>query len=146
MKISALTTLAVALLISTSNLAAERAKKVSSVSSVSVTILKTAPRWLEIKASGTVPTGGWTSGSLSLIPTTVPPADGIYAFDFIATPPSGTVTQVVTPISVDPPHVWKGYPAGLKGVKVVSASNCMIALLPGVDTASVNSGTCSFSK
>jgi hypothetical protein len=121
-------------------------RKVMSVKSVSLTILKTGPRWLQIDSSGDVPTGGWKGGRLSAMMTMVPPADGLYAYNFVATPPTGIVNQMVSPIDVNPPDVWKGYPEKLKGVKIFSASNCMIALLPGVDSSSVKLGTCALSK
>lgn len=120
-------------------------KDVMSVDSAKLTVLKGGSAWVQIDATGKVRTGGWTHGRLSPMFINGAPKDGLYAFSFLAIPPTGTVTEQITSISVDPPHVWKGYPTALKGVKIVSASNCIIALMPNVDASSINPGSCKVS-
>jgi hypothetical protein len=51
----------------------------------------------------------------------VPPADGIYEYDFVAKPPAGVHTQVLTPITAH--AVRKDIPKELKGVRVIAATN-----------------------
>ena len=58
-----------------------------------------------------------------------PPPDGMYDFDFDATPPTGIVPQVLTPISAE--LVLTEIPKGMKGVKVHSKSNSKEAKLEG---------------
>ena len=86
------------------------------------------PNTVEVKANGTVSTGGWSKGFLSRVPTTVEPADGIYDFNFEATPPSGIVNQMITPISATPLK-WRPYPKGLKGVRIHAKENTVVAML-----------------
>jgi len=68
---------------------------------------------LTVGASGTVPTGDGRMGHLSPYIYIVPPADGIYSFSFLAQPPSGNATQLITPIDARP-YGWKNFPATLK--------------------------------
>jgi len=50
-----------------------------------------------------------------------PPSDGIYEYEFVATPPGGTVIQVLTPIKAH--TVRTSIPDDLKGIRVKAASN-----------------------
>src|SRR5438093_1292068 len=69
-------------------------KPVMKVNAASVMAMST-PRGLRICATGLVPTGGWTKPALDAVHYIVPPADGIYEFNFVATPPIGIVIQSV---------------------------------------------------
>jgi len=84
---------------------------------------------LEMQAAGSVPSAGYTkSGFLPRI-NAGPPKDGIYEVDVVADKPSGASAQVVTPIDVK--GAWSPYPADhLKGVKFISKTNSVTAMLP----------------
>jgi hypothetical protein len=87
------------------------------VDSVRCAINKSNPPQLVVTAYGNVPTGGWTGPTLEPRVYVAPPADGIWDYDFKATPPAGPATQVITPIEAT--HTWPDYsPATLKGVRI----------------------------
>ena len=54
---------------------------------------------VRVLAAGSAPTSGWADPEL--IDTPNPPRDGNVHLDFVATAPSGTVLQVITPISAE---------------------------------------------
>ncbi len=97
-------------------------KKVMDVTEVTLNIQKTNPPSLVISCHGIVNTGGWSHGKLVPFIYVMPPADGIYEFDFVANAPTGIVIQVVTPITAED-FVWEDFPAELKGVKVYASQN-----------------------
>lgn len=101
--------------------------KVFEVSEVELAILESFPPKLRIAARGTVPTAGWTNPRLEPFIFIQPPPDGIYEFEFVADPPEGPVSQVITP--VEAVYVWENIPDGLKGVRVHAAQNSKTALL-----------------
>jgi hypothetical protein len=102
-------------------------ESVQSVTQVSLDVLESFPPQLQITASGTVPTAGWTNPQL--LPRTYiqAPPDNIYDFDFVATPPKDTTAQVVMPIQAA--YVWQSLPSGLKGVRIHAATNEQVVLL-----------------
>jgi hypothetical protein len=58
-----------------------------------------------------------------------PPADGVYDVDVIGYRPQGPAAQVVTPVEVQ--GEWTNFPkARLKGVRFVSRTNNVVAMLP----------------
>jgi hypothetical protein len=66
------------------------------------------------------------------------PKDGVYEVDVVATKPDGAVAAAATPIQIE--HAWSGYPEGrLKGVKFISKSNEMVAMLPAAAPAKAGS-------
>ena len=109
------------------------AKTVPTILNVKCAILKSAPPQLTVTAEGEVPTGGWTSPRLNRRVYITAPADSIVEYDFIAIPPSGMATQVLTPISAE--DTWAEYPAqqivGVRiygeggGIKQVRLTECM---------------------
>lgn len=109
------------------------AKTVPTILNVKCAILKSAPPQLRVTAEGEVPTGGWTSPRLNRRVYITAPRDSIWEYDFIATPPSGMATQVMTPISAE--DTWAEYPAqdivGVRiygeggGIKQVRLTECM---------------------
>jgi hypothetical protein len=103
--------------------------KIYEIQDVQLSLLKTNPPKLRIVATGTVPTGAWSEPLLVPFVYIQAPPDGIYDFDFVATPPPpGTVvTQAITKISVE--HIVEGIPAGLKGVRIHSSRNAVFGLL-----------------
>ena len=83
---------------------------------------------VELRASGDASTPGWTLAQLTLEERRAP-IDGIYDFDFVASPPTNIMAQVITPISVGP-QAWRA-PKGLRGIRVHSKTNVVVAMLPG---------------
>ena len=102
-------------------------EKVLEVKEVELAVLESFPPKLRITAYGTVPTGGWTHPRLEPFIFIQPPPDGIYDFDFVADPPEGPATQVITPIGVV--HLWDPLPEGVTGVRIHAAQNSKTALL-----------------
>lgn len=104
-------------------------EKVLEVTEVRLAVLESFPPKLRITAMGTVRTGGWTNPRLEPFIFIQPPPDGIYDFDFVADPPVGPATQVITPIAVA--HLWDNLPRDVKGVRIHAAENSKKALLNG---------------
>ncbi len=71
---------------------------------------------LHVAALALAPTSGWSGAWLSPRYYVMPPADGVWEFDFQASPPGGIVLQVVTPIVA---HGWYACPEWAKKVKVI---------------------------
>lgn len=96
---------------------------VYSVSSVETVLQKSQPPILIIRADGKVPTGGWSQAELVPRVYVVPPADGIWDFDFVALPPApGTiVTQAFDDVCAT--YAWNDPPAYLRGVRVHARTN-----------------------
>ena len=86
------------------------------------------PPAISISAWGWVPTSGWSHPDLTPWIYIVPPADGILDLDFVATPPTGLVLQVITKISVTKVML---VPAWVIGVRVHSSTNAREALIAG---------------
>jgi hypothetical protein len=106
---------------------AAKSDKVMQVDRVAVYHIKTNPPQLKIEAEGKTNTGGWTNPRLVEHVYIVPPADGMWEYDFVATPPSGAATQVITPISAH--AVRRDIPKGMKGVRVHASKNSKEAKL-----------------
>lgn len=94
---------------------------VYSVENVELAILKSDPPQLSIRAKGTTRTGGWTNPELAEIIYVMPPADGIYEYEFKATPPGGSSTDALTPIEAE--TIRQSIPKELKGVRVKAETN-----------------------
>jgi hypothetical protein len=107
--------------------ASGKQEKVMQVDSVSVSFIKTNPPQLKIEATGKVNSGGWTKPELKERIHIVPPIDGMYEYDFVATPPSGPATQPILSISAE--TVRRDVPKGMKGVTVFAAKNSKQAKL-----------------
>lgn len=110
--------------------------RVMSVSTASISILKSRPPKLYVTADGKVPTLGWGKGLLLPWRYVVAPVDGIQDFDFVAPPPSGTVPTIVSPVhgeiegEVDVGTYW-GAGKPLQGVRVHARENSVEQLWPG---------------
>lgn len=93
--------------------------KVLEVTQLDVQVLESFPPQLRVSVFGTTPSPGWTNPQL--IPYTYVQAlpDGIYDFDFVATPPTGIVANVLSPIRLraDLPG------AGVNGIRVHASLN-----------------------
>jgi hypothetical protein len=98
-------------------------KLISEVTNVAVSFLESQPPIMVVQASGEVPTAGWTHAGLSRVVYVTPPEDGIQGYEFMATPPSGAVIQVVSPVeAVDR---WHDPAKWVKGVRVKAENNSM---------------------
>jgi hypothetical protein len=91
------------------------------------------PPIIAVSAEGWVPTSGWSHPDLTPWVYIVPPKDGILDLDFVATPPTGIVLQVLTKIGVARAFP---VPAWVLGVRVHSSTNQIAAPIAGVSPAS----------
>jgi hypothetical protein len=104
--------------------AAQAPEAVPTIVSIRCAINKSDPPQLVLDVGGEVPTGGWTDPLLNPRTYVTPPANGIWEYDFTAVRPTGTTTQVITPIAAS--HTWSDYPAAtLKGVRVYGVGTGM---------------------
>lgn len=76
---------------------------------------------LLVHASGGVATSGWSGIRLSPRFYPLPPADGLWEFDFQGDPPTGLVLDVILSASAT---ALFGVPAWFRGVKVYAAHDC----------------------
>jgi hypothetical protein len=98
------------------------------ISKVATASIKVGNGALEMTANGSAASPGYTkSGFLNRINAGAP-KDGIYEVDVVADKPA-TAAAAETPIEVK--GAWSGYPADhLKGVKFISKTNSVVAMLP----------------
>ncbi len=101
--------------------------KVLEVTEVRLSTLESFPPQLQIRASGIVPTSGWSQPQLMPHVHIQPPPDGIYDFDFVAEPPEGIVPQVISVIHAS--YVMTNFADTLKGVRVHASLNSKTTLL-----------------
>jgi hypothetical protein len=84
---------------------------------------------LILKVKGSTASAGWTDPAFLPRIYAAAPKDGIYEVDVIATTPGAGAAQAVTPIEFE--RAWTGYPKDrLKGVKFMSKTNEVVAMLP----------------
>ncbi len=84
---------------------------------------------LQLTAASIVPSAGYTDTGFEPRIYAAPPPDGVYEVDVVATRPAGVVAQVVTPLEIK--GSWSGYKKErLKGVKMISRTNEVVAMLP----------------
>jgi hypothetical protein len=74
-----------------------------------------------IVSEGMVTTTGWRNAELQPRIYLRPPSDGIWDWDFVATPPQGIVLQVLTRIAVQSVNFVP--PDWMRGVRVHGSSN-----------------------
>jgi hypothetical protein len=97
--------------------------------SVSQAALEMDQGKLVLKVDGQAPGPGYKDAVF--VPRIYPaaPKDGIYEVDVVATRPDGAAPAAATPITVE--RAWPSYPEGrLKGVKFMTKTNEMVAMLP----------------
>jgi hypothetical protein len=97
------------------------------IAEVNLFVLKSFPSQLQIVASGIAPTSGWSNPQLVPYTYVQAPLDGIYDFDFVATPPQGIVAEVITPIRAQ--YIWPIFPQELIGVRIHTSTNSQVVLL-----------------
>jgi hypothetical protein len=82
---------------------------------------------LVIVALGQLKSGGWTGPILEPVVYAIEPSDGIYDFVLYATPPSGPAGAVMSYLTAV--TYWPNPPEKLRGVRIRSATNAIVALL-----------------
>jgi hypothetical protein len=95
--------------------------KVLEVIEVNLTIYKTNPATLAIRAEGIVPRLGYRNGQLIPYVYIKFPTDGIWDFDFVADEPDTPSPTVLAPITAD--YLWPDYPKNLRGVRIHATNN-----------------------
>jgi len=89
---------------------------------------------LVLKVEGKAPTGGYKDAVFVPRIYAAAPKDGIYEVDVVATKPDGAATPAVTAMEIE--KSWDGYPKDrLKGVKFITKTNEVVAMLPGTAAA-----------
>ena len=80
-----------------------------------------------IVASGSVPTSGWRDGALHPRIYIRPPEDGMWDWDFTASPPNGIAADVISQVNAQsaefPPPAW------MRGVRVHASTNSIDAFV-----------------
>lgn len=107
-------------------------KKIYSVDKISLAYIKITPVRLQISADGMAPTTGWSNGQLIPYVYVMPPADGIWDFDFVGDPPE-VGGDALSPISAN--YVWMGNINALKGVRIHASSNKMEKMIAQTEEA-----------
>lgn len=91
------------------------------VDSVDVHVQVSSRPDVVVVARGFTTTTGWSHGHLELREPEAPPHDGVYEFDFVATPPVGKAGEMVTPIAgagvIPHPH------RNMRSVRVYAKTN-----------------------
>lgn len=95
--------------------------KILSVESIELKILKSNPPQLMVAAHGSVSTMGWEDPKL--VPSKIKSVDGIYQYDFVATPPTDVVAQIIMPISAS--TIMRTIPSDFKGIRIIASSNSL---------------------
>lgn len=99
---------------------------IQSVDSATIKVGKAGT--LEMEAKGSFPMAGYTKTSFLPRINPAPPKDGIYEVDVVGEKPASG-TPAPTPTEVK--GAWAPYPAEhLKGVKFISKTNSVVAMLP----------------
>lgn len=88
------------------------------VDEVELYLIKTNPAKLHISAKGTTTSMNWENAELLL--SKALPVDGIYEFEFRATPP-GIIRPVLSPIEAE--YLFDVLPEDLIGVRIISQTN-----------------------
>jgi hypothetical protein len=97
----------------------EPMQKILEITELNVSILESFPPQLKVLAKGTVPTTGWSNPQLIPYVYVQAPPDGIYDFDFVATPPKDIAAQVISPIRVSATLPGQG----VKGIRIHASTN-----------------------
>jgi hypothetical protein len=98
-------------------------RQVYEVTDGKVEILESKPPQVSITAKGVVRTLGWTNGRLDPYVYVQPPPDGIWDFDFVATPPSDPAGDALAPIKSEPYTMPR--PENFRGVRIHAETNKM---------------------
>lgn len=99
---------------------------VQEITEIQLALLKSSPVRLQITVFALLPSPGWSNPQLVPYTYVQAPPDGIYDFDFVATPPQAIVKQLITPIRMQ----TEVPAAGIKGVRIHAALNAKAARVP----------------
>ena len=113
--------------------------KVFSVTSVQLQILKSNPTQILVVAHGMASTSGWKN--IDLVPIPNSDGDGVLDLDFVGTPPTGIVLQVLTPVTGD--FVIQDADK-LTGVMVHARTNDMTAIIGATNPGGPSTGVAQF--
>jgi len=92
-------------------------KRVPKITNIEYELQTSEPPNLIVTAHGQVPTGGWSNVQLIRRIYQTEPADGIWEYDLLATPPGGPATQVITDVKAK--DIWEKVDVKkLKGLRV----------------------------
>ena len=94
-------------------------QKVLEVTDLAVHVVESFPPQLHVSVFGTTPSPGWTNPHLVPFTYVQAPPDGIYDFDFVATPPTGIVTKVISPIRLQADLPGEG----VNGIRIHASLN-----------------------
>jgi hypothetical protein len=97
-------------------------KTVFEVKSMDMRVQESFPPRVQVKASGTTRTGGWTNPRLAPVVHKMAPKDGIIELNFVADEPTGGSTDAITPIESEELNLGL-VPEGTKGVRVIAETN-----------------------
>jgi hypothetical protein len=100
-------------------------QKILEITEIRVTIFESFPVQLQVSVLGTVPATGWSNPQLIPYTYVQAPPDGIYDFDFVATPPKDILAPVISPIQVRTTLPGQD----VKGIRVHASLNCKEFLL-----------------
>ena len=104
-----------------------RKMRVYKVNSGHIHLVNSKPKALIVCVMGSASSSGWTQAELGPWVYVTPPVDGIYDFDLIANPPTGTALQVITPIAAA--TAFPDPPTDIKGIRIHATSNNLEILL-----------------
>ena len=104
-------------------------QQVLEISELHVSILESFPPQLRVTVYGTTSSPGWTEPQLVPYTYVQDPPDGIYDFDFMAIPPTGIITKVVSPIRL----VVNLPGEGVNGIRVHATLNSREVILNVAD-------------
>ncbi|NJR61810.1 MAG: hypothetical protein HC769_25070 [Cyanobacteria bacterium CRU_2_1] len=106
-------------------------QKILEITEINVAILESFPVQLQVTVLGTVPSTGWSNPQLIPYSYVQAPPDGIYDFDFVATPPREISAQVISPIRARTIL----FQEGVKGIRVHASLNFKEFLLEPEDAS-----------
>ena len=95
--------------------------EVYDVTEVKIERLESKPTVFVVRAKGNTRTSGWTGARLSRAIYVHPPEDGIQDYSFLATPPEGPASDVITPIEAE--DRWTDPEEWVKGTRVTAETN-----------------------
>ena len=107
------------------------------ITDVTLSVIETDPRQLDIRATGIVTSAGWTSPVLVPVTYIVAPADGIYDYTFYATPPAGVSAAVMS--SIDATLRLNPLSDNIKGIRIHSETNDVLAMIDTTSPSAVPS-------
>jgi hypothetical protein len=114
--------------------------KIYSIENVTLDILKSNPLQLSVSALGTANSTGWIDAQLlPRFGNLHKPTNGIYEFDFVATPPTGYALQVLTPIWAN--YIFSKIPKDIKKVIIYGKKDSKEVYYPSKKESGLKAAT-----